>query len=175
MYPQLAGVNHGLKRVTGKGKGKEKGKGKGKGKKGKATGARVTAGRKRCMVDRTVSWLLWTVLEMVPQEGSMSVQIVDAVNWKANAVNLPCARSLSNASKLDAVLAKQYFTQCSVATRDVLSHSVVVNAWICARRTTHHDLVSVIPDEKRERTLKHEKEKICNCRNFMRTYRSWNE
>ena len=30
-----------------------------------------------------------------------------------------------------------------------------VNAWICARRTTHHDLVCVIPDEKRE--LTHEK------------------
>ena len=25
------------------------------------------------------------------------------------------------------------------------------NAWICARSTTHHDLVSVIPDKKRER------------------------
>ena len=34
-----------------------------------------------------------------------------------------------------------------------------VNVWICARQTTHHDLVSVIPDEreKREREVKHEK------------------
>ena len=29
-----------------------------------------------------------------------------------------------------------------------------VNVWICARRTTHHDLVSVIPDEKNAKEKK---------------------
>ena len=58
-------------------------------------------------------------------------------------VKQPCARSHSNASKLDAVLAKQCFTQFSVATRDVFSPSVVSNAWICALRATDHDLESV--------------------------------
>ena len=84
-------------------------------------------------------------------------------------MKLPCARSHSNASKLDAVSVKQYFTQCSVRLVMFLSPSIganrraefegqrheKVNAWICARRTTHHDLVSVVPDEMSSR----EKEK----------------
>ena len=77
------------------------------------------------------------------RENIPSRQLVDDVSWKANAVKPPCARSHSNASKLDAVLAKQCFTQCSVATRDVLSPSVVRNAWICAPRATDRDLESV--------------------------------
>ena len=35
--------------------------------------------------------------------------LADAVNSEANAVNLPCTRSHSKASKLDAVLVKQCF------------------------------------------------------------------
>ena len=38
-------------------------------------------------------------------------------NSLADAVNLPCARSHSNALKLDAVLVDQCFTQCFVAGR----------------------------------------------------------
>ena len=71
------------------------------------------------------------------------------MNQKACAVKLPCARSHSNASKLDAVLAKQCFTQYLVATRDVSSPSNeenkradCANACICARRTTDRDLES---------------------------------
>ena len=43
-----------------------------------------------------------------------------------------------------------------------------VNAWICARPTTHHHLVSVIPDEKGEGKGKRER-KFGNCRFFSRT------
>ena len=39
------------------------------------------------------------------------------------------------------------------------------NAWICARRTTDHDLASVISDEKER-----EKMHICNNCNILRTY-----
>ena len=58
------------------------------------------------------------------RDNNPSRKLEDAVNWKANAVKLLCARSHSNASKLDAVLVKQCFTLCSVATRDVLSSSI---------------------------------------------------
>ena len=39
-------------------------------------------------------------------------------NSLADAANLPCARSHSNALKLDAVLVDQCFTQCFVARRE---------------------------------------------------------
>ena len=47
-----------------------------------------------------------------------------------------------------------------------------VNSLRCARRTTHHGLVSVIPDEKerekgKERERSTMKIQICNCRNFL--------
>ena len=46
-----------------------------------------------------------------------------------------------------------------------------VNAWTGARPTTHHDLASVIPDEKGKRRKRGRKWKmqIFNCRIFLRT------
>ena len=44
-----------------------------------------------------------------------------------------------------------------------------VNVWICARRTTHHDHVSVFPAEKKYQKSNIEREKVCNFRNFMLT------
>ena len=46
------------------------------------------------------------------------------------------------------------------------------NSWICVRRATDHDLVDVIPGEKRE--VKHEKEKKSVIRNLLRTNCLWN-
>ena len=78
-------------------------------------------------------------------------------NSLADAVNLPCGRSHSNAGKLDAVLVYQCFTQCLVVTREDLSSlqfflprgprsstrvQVFVHAAIRVRRATDRDLES---------------------------------
>ena len=43
-----------------------------------------------------------------------------------------------------------------------------VNAWLCARRTTHHDLISVVPDEKRRKRQKKLSCKTVTYRNCFR-------
>ena len=52
------------------------------------------------------------------RDNTPSQLLIEAANKKANAVKLPCAKSHSNASKVDALLAKQCFTQYLVVGRE---------------------------------------------------------
>ena len=122
------------------------------------------------VIEKSIAWQFTCNFHFLLGEnrhgGENTLFIVDAVNWKANAAKLPSAGLHLNAPKLESVLVKQRFTHCLVATRDVLSSlqfflartkesntcaRFCANAWICARPyKIHHDLVSVVQDEKRE-------------------------
>ena len=64
-------------------------------------------------------WVAWVNVTYVTTFRAFRLQMLRTE--KLMLWNLPCARSRSNASKLDAVLVDQCFTPCLVATRDVLS------------------------------------------------------
>ena len=76
-------------------------------------------------------------------------------------------------ARVDAPTALHFFLQCGGRSPRRMYFFSHESAWICARRTTDHDLVSVMQDKKerkRNRKSKREKCKICNRRNFMRFF-----